>query len=258
MAYFDMNQQSGLQNPTGWINPQIAQMYGQNGRGFGVDGLGLGAYGQQYANFGNPFGQYGVGASGPGQGIGWGGQQRQLTQQDVGEVVRQLVPLLPHIVAQAQQPLAAFGYGGYGSFGYGPYQQRLLTQQDVNEVVRQILPILPQIVGALQGQMPLHAAAMYGGVGQGLGGQGWAGQGPYGQLWGGQNPYPQGQTFINQQPLGQPGWQGWQAAFGGSPHGAVMQRQLSPQDVNEVVRQLVWTIPQVIGNLQAHGQQRAI
>jgi hypothetical protein len=257
MGYFDMNQQSGLQNPTGWINPQIAQMYGQNGRGFGVDGLGLGAYGQQYANFGNPFGPYGVGAFGPGQGIGWGGQQnwgpgqqRQLTQQDVGEVVRQLVPLLPHIVAQAQQPLAAFGYGGYGNFGYGPYQQRMLTQQDVNEVVRQILPILPQIVGALQGQTPLHAAAMYGGLGQGFGGQG-----AYGQLWGGQNPYAQSPTFINQQPFGQPGWQ---AAFGGSPQGGLMQRQLSPQDVNEVVRQLVWTIPQVIGNLQAHGQQRAI
>ncbi len=256
MGYFDMNQQSGLQNPTGWINPQISQMYGQNSRGF-VDGLGLGAYGQQYANFGNPFGPYGVGAFGPGQGIGWGGQQnlgwgqqRQLTQQDVGEVVRQLVPLLPHIVAQAQQPLAAFGYGGYGNFGYGPYQQRLLTQQDVNEVVRQIMPILPQIVGALQGQTPLQAAAMYGGFGQGFGGQG-----PYPQFWGGQNPYAPSPTFINQQPFGQPGWQ---AAFGGSPHLGLTQRQLSPQDVNEVVRQLVWTIPQVIGNLQAHGQQRAI
>jgi hypothetical protein len=254
MVYFDMNQQSGLQNPAGGINPQIAQMYGQNSRGFGVDGLGLGAYGQQYANFGNPFGHYGFGAFGPGQGIGWSGQhnwgwgqQRQLTQQDVGEVVRQLVPLLPHIVAQTQQPLAAFGYGGYGSVGYSPYQQRLLTHQDVNEVVRQILPILPQIVGALQGQMPLHAAAMSGGLGQGFGG--------LGQLWGGQNPYAQGPTFINQQPFGQPGWQ---AAFGGSPNWGLTQRQLSPQDINEVVRQLVWTIPQVISNLQAHGQQRAI
>jgi hypothetical protein len=307
MTYFDMQQQSGLQNPGqwSWANPQTSQLYGQHigghgpqANGFVAPGVGLGMgsggqaaygpqYGQQYGAFGGPFGQPNTGALGTGafgqgmwgQGTGGGfqpnwGQHRQLTQQDVGEVVRQLVPLLPHIVAQAQQPLAAFGYGG---IGYGSYanQQRQLTQQDINEVVRQILPILPQIVGALQGQAPLHAAAMYGGFGQGLAGQGGlfgqglfgqglagqglGGQGPFGQIQ--QNPYAQhlmGQTFINQQPFGQPGWPAFQSAFGNSQNWGQTQRQLTPQDVSEVVRQLVWTIPQVIGNLQAYGQQRTI
>lgn len=54
-------------------------------------------------------------------------QQRQLTQQDVGDVVRQLVPLLPQILVQAQPVTPA-------TIGYG-YGQRSLTQQDVNEVV---------------------------------------------------------------------------------------------------------------------------
>jgi hypothetical protein len=273
MTYVDMQQQGGQQNPAqwGWSSPQNSQMFGQHGlqaNGFGI-GLGQSAYGQQH---GQQFGQPNLGAFGQGmwggQGAGggfqpsWGmqpswTQHRQLSQYDVGEVVRQLVPLLPQIVAQAQQPLAAFGFGGPG---YGPYanQQRQLTQQDVNEVVRQILPILPQIVGALQGQGPLQAAAIYGGIGQGLGGQG-----PFGQNIAGQYPYaqhPTGQTFVNQQPFGQPGWPAFQSAFGHSQNwgGSQSQRQLTPQDVNEVVRQLVWTIPQVIGNLQAYGQQRAI
>jgi hypothetical protein len=163
--------------------------------------------------------------------------------------VRQLVPLLPQIVAQAQQPMAAFG-----GFGYAPYQQRLLTQQDVNEVVRQILPILPQIVGALQGQVPLHAAAMY---------PGFAGQSPLSPTFVGQNPYVQhlmGQTSINQPPIGQFGWPPLQAAFGSHQNWNPMQlqRHFTPQDVNEVVRQLASAIPQAIGNLQAYNQQRAI
>jgi hypothetical protein len=301
MNYFDMQQQGGQQNPAQWSpqwswgNPQGLQANGLSMPGAGL-GLGLGQaahnpqYGQQYGNFAGLFGQQGpfgqqggLGQSALGQGVfgqgisgqgmggtfqpGWG-QHRQLSQQDIGEVVRQLVPLLPHIVAQAQQPLAAFGYGG---IGYGPNanQQRQLTQQDVNEVVRQILPILPQILGSSQGQLPLQAAAMYGGAGQGWTGQGWSGQGLSGQGLGGpiqfgqQNPYAQhqmGQTFTNQQPFGQPGWPAFQSAFGNSPNWGLpqSQRQLTPQDVNEVVRQLVWTIPQVIGNLQAYGQQRAI
>ncbi|MGA2056536.1 MAG: hypothetical protein ABSG88_14625 [Bradyrhizobium sp.] len=154
-----------------------------------------------------------------------------------------MVPLLPQILAQSQQqPLAAFGYGG---------NQRQLSPQDINEVVRQLLPILPQIIGAIQqGQSPIHAAAIYGGYGQ---------QG-FGQTIG-QNPFAQqpqyGLGFGNAH--GQFGAQGqfgqsgspFQAAFGGLQN----QRQLSPQDVNEVVRQLVTAIPQVIGNLQAYGQR---
>src|SRR5207245_2424735 len=97
---------------------------------------------------GQTFGQPNIGAFG--QAGGWGGQnpwaqpQRQLSQQDVGEVLRQLVPLLPHVLAQAQQPQAAIGYS---AFGQAP---RMLTQQDVNEVVRQLVGVIPQVIGNLQ------------------------------------------------------------------------------------------------------------
>ena len=220
----DAYQQNSWQNPMQWSGN--SNIHGMN------FGLGQAAYGLQS-------GPYGAGQIGG----GWG--QRQLSPLDVSEVVRQMVPLLPQILAQSQQqPLAAFGYGG---------NQRQLSPQDINEVVRQLLPILPQIIGAIQqGQSPIHAAAIYGGYGQ---------QG-FGQTIG-QNPFAQqpqyGLGFGN--PHGQFGAQGqfgqsgspFQAAFGGLQNGG--QRQLSPQDVNEVVRQLVTAIPQVIGNLQAYGQR---
>jgi hypothetical protein len=219
MGYHDLQQQALFQNPQiqSWTNPQFPQAYG----------LGQAAYGQQ-------FGQPSIGTWG-----GWG-QQRQLSPYEVSDVVRQLVPLLPQVLLQAQQqPQAAFGYGqAYGQFPqfYGQ-SPRQLTQQDVNEVVRQILPILPQIVGTLQGQGP-HQAAMYGGLGPQIGQQ---------------NPFAQfGNPF--QQPFGQQGWPQQLAAFGAPQQWG--QRQLSQQDVNEVTRQLVGVIPQVIANLQAHGQQR--
>lgn len=230
MAYHDLQQQGLFQNPqfSTWINPQLAQAYG----------LGQAAYGQQ-------IGQPNIG--GWGLGGGWG-QQRQLSPYEVGDVVRQLVPLLPQLLAQAQQqPQAAFGPGQSLGFGHGygqPYGQfgRQLTQQDINEVVRQLLPMLPQIVGTLQGQGP-HAAAMYGGWGQSLGSQ-----------------YPLGQfgNPFQQQWFGQQGPQ-QMAAFGPSQFGSSQQwgaRQLTQQDVNEVARQLVGIIPQVIASLQAFGQQR--
>src|SRR5882757_4297525 len=129
MAYHDLQQQNAFQNPlqSAWINPQIAQAYG----------LGQAAYGQQFGQyggqqFGQPnIGQPNTGAWGLGAGWGtqpaWGQQHRQLSQYEVGDVVRQLVPLLPQILAQAQQqPQAAYGYGAYGQF------PRPLTQQDVN------------------------------------------------------------------------------------------------------------------------------
>jgi hypothetical protein len=224
MTYQDVYQQASWQNPMQWSG---------NSHTAGLNfGLGQAAYGQQSGLFGT--GQFGG---------GWG--QRQLSPLDVSEVVRQMVPLLPQILAQSQQPLAAFGYG---------INQRQLSPQDVNEVVRQLLPILPQIVGAIQqGQSPMHAAAIYGGFGQ---------QG-FGQQFG-QNPFAQqpqyglgfGNAYGQFGPQGQFGQSGspFQAAFGGlqSQQG---QRQLSPQDVNEVVRQLVTAIPQVIGNLQAFGQR---
>jgi hypothetical protein len=233
MTHQDNYQHSSWQNPMHWSgNP-----YQMSGLNFG---LGQAAYGLQQ-------GPYGIGQQ---FGGGWGSpwQQRQLSPLDVSEVVRQMVPLLPQILAQSQQqPLAAFGYG---------INQRQLSPQDINEVVRQLLPILPQIVGAIQqGQTPMHA--VHGGFGQGGFGQSFGWQNPYAQ----QAQYGQGygQGFGN--PYGQFGSQAqfgqfgspFQAAFGGFQNSG--QRQLSPQDVNEVVRQLVTAIPQVIGNLQAYGQR---
>src|SRR5438270_334297 len=156
MTYFDIQQQNPAHsqfNPQGC--PQAGQPYGawsnmplmqaMGGHGFG--GYGQGGYGQGQAAYGQQYGQYGgqpgIAAFGWGQQqpqwAQWGGQQqRQLSQQDVNEVVRQLVPALPQILAQAQQPYGAIGYA---AFGQAPRQ---LSQQDVNEVVRQLLPIVPQ------------------------------------------------------------------------------------------------------------------
>ncbi len=143
-------------------------------------------------------------------------------------MVRQLVPVLPQILAQAQSPHAAIGYAAYGQ------APRQLSQQDVNEVVRQILPIVPQIVGALQGQPQLQYAAMQGGLGLGQFGQG--------------NP---AQNFGNQFGVPQ-----FQSAFGAPAGWGQQPRQLTQQDVADVTRQLIGVIPQIIGNLQAFNQQR--
>jgi hypothetical protein len=242
------NPQLGQFGPQQWgwgaFGSQGGQPYGGGGLQGGL-GFGQAAYGQQYGGQ-SPFGQqYGYGGQSPFAGLGWGGQpmgwgqqqwggqQRQLSQQDVNEVVRQLVPALPQILAQAQTPFAGIGYAAYGQ---GPRQ---LSPQDVNEVVRQILPIVPQIVGMLQSQPQLQHAAMHGGFG--LGQFGGLGQQTHPtQTWGTQFGAPQ-----------------FQAAFGG-PMGFGQQRQLTQQDVADITRQLIGVIPQVIGNLQAYGQQRMI
>ena len=175
-----------------------------------------------------------------GWGQQWGGQQRQLSQQDVNEVVRQLVPALPQILAQAQNPFGGIGYAAYGQ------APRQLSPQDVNEVVRQILPIVPQIVGMLQSQQQPHLAAMQGGLGQGqFGGLGQLGLGHPAQASGTQFGAPQ---------FGAPQFQ---SAFGG-PMAFGQQRHLTQQDVADITRQLIGIIPQVIGNLQAYSQQRMI
>src|SRR5712672_1481264 len=248
MTYFD-NQQQYLNNPQ--FNPQ--QWAPFNSLAAQSAGYGLGGYGLGQAAFGQPYGQYGgqpstggfgYGAQGGVQGWGqqqqpqWGGpQQRQLSQQDVSEVVRQLVPALPQILAQAQSPHVGIGYAAYGQ------SPRQLSQQDVNEVVRQILPIVPQIVGTLQGQPQLQYAAMQGG--QGLGQQG---LGQFGQGYPGQNPGTQ---------FGFGGPQ-MQSAFGAPAAWGQHQRQLTQQDVTDITRQLIGVIPQDIGNLQAFNQQRMI
>src|SRR5437868_9191063 len=285
MTYFDIQQQNPAHsqfNPQGF--PQAGQPYGawsnmplmqaMGGHGFG--GYGQGSYGQGQAAYGQPYGQYGgqpgIGAFGYNapQGWGqqqpqwaqWGGQQqRQLSQHDVNEVVRQLVPALPQILAQAQQPYGAIGYAAFGQ------PPRQLSQQDVNEVVRQLLPIVPQIVGMLQNQPQLQYAAMLGG--QGFGQQGFGQQG-LGQLGLGQQGFGQqglGQYGLGQYGQGQFGQGGFgtpfgapqfQSAFGGLSGWGQQQRQLTQQDVADVTRQLIGVIPQVIGNLQAFNQQRMI
>src|SRR3979409_941087 len=262
MTYFDTQHQTAQFNPQQWapFGSQLAQPFGAwpgaqsmqaNGSyGLGNYGLGQAAFGQQYGQYG---GQPSIGGDGSGAGWGaqpqgvqgwgqqqqpqWGGQQqRQLSQQDVSEVVRQLVPALPQILAQAQSPQGAIGYAAYGQ------APRLLSQQDVNEVVRQILPIVPQIVGMLQGQPQLQYAAMQGGPGLGQSGLGQFGPGNPAQNF--------GQSFGTQFGIPQ-----FQSAFG-APAIWGQQRQLTQQDVADVTRQLIGVIPQIIGNLQAFNQQR--
>jgi hypothetical protein len=236
MSYFSDQQYATQPNPqqqwgainAGMFNPAMSQAFGQVGQQFGQPNL-------------NAFGQA------PGWGV-----PRQLSQQDVGDVVRQIVPLLPQILTQAQ---TGVGYG----FGQG---QRALTQQDVNEVVRQILPIVPQVASMLQGNAPAAMAAMYAGPGQfgqhSLWGQNQWAQNPWLQATlAAQNPYAQAPfgQFVQQQPFGQQAWPQFQSAFGGYQS---QQRTLTQNDVHEIVRQLVGIIPQAIANLQAFNQQRVI
>jgi hypothetical protein len=257
MSYTSFDtQQQGWQSPQ--FNPlQWAQFNPQGSQGLGLGtgvmggGLGPAAFGAQYGGFGGqPYGLTGMGALGAG-GFGtqpaWGQAQRQLSPQDVNEVVRQLVPLLPQVIAQAQQqPSAAFAYGPYGQIGYGQ-MGRTLTPQDVNDVVRAILPSLPHIVGMLQGQAqtPMGAAHWYGlpgGLGQAAFGQAFPTLHAYGQ-------WPIGQGIPGyQQGIGQP--LPFPAAFG-QPFMPAQQRHLTQQDVVEVARQLSGVIPQVIANLQS-------
>jgi hypothetical protein len=239
MTYYDTLQQNLAHNPQfGQFGPQqwgLGAFGAQGGLGFGQAAYG----GQQYGPFGGQptLGAFGYGWGGQPTGWGqqqWGGQQRQLSQQDVNEVVRQLIPALPQILAQAQTPFAGVGYAAYGQ------APRQLSPQDVNEVVRQLLPIVPQIVGMLQSQPQMQHAAMHGGfgLGQQFGGHGQ--QASPMQGWGTQFGAPQ-----------------FQAAFGGAT-GFGQQRQLTQQDVADITRQLIGVIPQIIGNLQAYGQQRMI
>jgi hypothetical protein len=121
---------------------------------------------------------------------------------------------------------------------------------------------VPQIAAALQNNVPIAAAAMYGG-----GQQGW-GHNPYAQnpqaIFAAQNPLAQ---LLQQQPNWQQGspQQGFQPVFqsafgqqGWNQQGWNQQRNLTQNDVNEVVRQLVSIIPQAIANLQSLNQQRVV
>lgn len=145
--YYETQQQNPMANPQ--FNPQQWSSFGsQFWQGPG-NGIGQAAYGQQFGaqpSFGGPGYNPGWGAQ-----PHWGGQsQRQLSQNEVSEVVRQLLPALPQILAQAQQPPTPSSHAAFGQM------PRQLSQQDVNEVVRQILPFVPQFVGMLQGQPHLQ------------------------------------------------------------------------------------------------------
>lgn len=127
------------------------------------------AFGQQ--NYGGGFGGWQQGYGGGFGGFGQG--QRSLSQHDVGEVVRQILPALPQIVSmlQGQQQQGPFGqygnamygggqqFGGLGSLGQAAYgnmgnawggAQRQFGQGDIGEVVRQLSAVLPQVISNLQ------------------------------------------------------------------------------------------------------------
>ena len=106
----------------------------------------------------------------PYAGIGhaaYGQIPRQLSQQDVNEVVRQLMPFVPQMVGMLQgQPhlqYAAAQGGPFGQFGSpqiqsafgattvgGQQPQRQLSQQDVADITRQHVGLIPQVIGNLQ------------------------------------------------------------------------------------------------------------
>lgn len=221
MTYSLYGAQQPGQNSQYWtsLNPWTS-----NGLGQAAFGAPMGAYGAQQ------FGMPNINAAGWG---GFGGQQwgqRQLSQQDVGDVVRQLLPLLPNLIAQAQ-PQAAFAYNPYGQNQFDQ-TRRMLTPQDVNEVVRQILPLLPQIVSTVQGQSQFPINPLNSGFGQQAG----IGQAAFAP------------TFGAQAADGL-----WANSY---MSGGAQQRHLSQQDVGEVVRHLTSIIPQVIGNLQASQQNQ--
>src|SRR5258708_12634801 len=127
MTYYDTLQQNLAHNPPfgpqqwGAFGSQAAQPYAawpNMPLMQATGGFGQAAYGQQYGQYGGQpsigaFG-YGWGAQPQGWGQQWGGlQQRQLSQQDVSEGVRQLVPVLPQILAQAQNPHPPIPYAPY-------------------------------------------------------------------------------------------------------------------------------------------------
>src|SRR5258708_3438420 len=111
MTHYDAQYQNPWQSQQPWqwgfANPPMSQFPGQMAGAAGQQGMG---YGLGQAAFGQPYGQYGYGqqlGQPGGWGFGaqpaaWGQPQRPLSQQDVSEVVRQLVPLLPQVFAQAQ------------------------------------------------------------------------------------------------------------------------------------------------------------
>ena len=200
MMHYDNSQQNASQNPQ-WGNPNLHHLVqsllqnAQNQQGGGLGQFGQAAFGTSSGAYGAPFG----GA----QSTGWGAAQRQLSQQDVSNILQQIAPVLPQIIAQAQQ--ASYQQSLYQPMAAFAGNSRSLSPQDVSEVVRQLLPIIPQLLQSTQQQGGPWSPAQ---MGFGQAGQGWQGQAAFG----------------NSQP------------FYSAPQ--YQARPLSPQDVNEIARQL--------------------
>src|SRR6266446_2370737 len=103
MTYYETQQQNPMHNsqfnPQQWaaFNSQAAQPYsGWPSAPWmqAIGGYGLGGYGLSQAACGQQYGQYG------GQDA-WG-QQRQLTQQAVADVTRQLIGVIPQMIGNLQ------------------------------------------------------------------------------------------------------------------------------------------------------------
>jgi hypothetical protein len=126
----------------------------------------------------------------------YGQPQRLLSQNDITDVVRQILPMLPQIVGalqgyapqglgsgpfgqafygqnpQAQFAMNPFGQTGWAQTGWpaiqsafgaspnpiGMHQQRQLTPHDVNDVARHLSWMLPQAMGATQPYAQQRAA----------------------------------------------------------------------------------------------------
>jgi hypothetical protein len=182
MAYHDLQQQFPFQNlQTGWLNPQLAQSYGlgqgaygnfgqYGGQQFGQPNTGgWGSWGQHRQLSQNDVGDvvrqlvpllpqllaqaqqqpqaaFGYGGYGQGYGQNYGQLPKFLTQQDVNEVVRQILPILPQIVGMlqgqpqgTQGPLQAAAMHGGLNLQFGqqqplaqfgnPFQQQWFGQQ---------------------------------------------------------------------------------------------------------------------------------
>ncbi len=90
--------------------PQLQYAAMQGGQGFGQQGFGqqgLGQYGLGQFGQGNPLQNLGAQFGGPqyqsafGAPAAWG-QQRQLTQQDVADITRQLIGVIPQVIGNLQ------------------------------------------------------------------------------------------------------------------------------------------------------------
>ncbi|HEX3993075.1 MAG TPA: hypothetical protein VHX39_18030, partial [Acetobacteraceae bacterium] len=82
----------------GMLQNQPQAQYGglPGGLGFGQFGLGQSGLGHSAQNFGAQA------AFGGPSGFGFGQQQRQLTQQDVADITRQLIGVIPQVIGNLQ------------------------------------------------------------------------------------------------------------------------------------------------------------